>query len=106
GAVVAAEAMTRAAYRAAGPGIARLDPRVRPCTRTACVLYGGILDAIAQQDYAVLHRRAVVSRSRRAATAAAGAVQVLGARWRAGARRPVPAAAGGAAALGAEGAGR
>ncbi len=105
-AFVAAEAMTRAVYRAAEPGIALLDPRVRPCIRTAFVLYGGILDAIAQQDYTVLHRRAVVSRGRRAATAAAGAVQVLGARWRAGARRPVPAAAGGAAALGAEGAGR
>lgn len=79
-ALVAAEALTREVYRMARPGIAMLDPRVRPCIRTAFILYGGILDAIADQDYSVLHRRAVVSRGRRAAIAAAGAVQVLGAR--------------------------
>ncbi|MGY3206182.1 phytoene/squalene synthase family protein [Streptomyces sp. TE5632] len=81
-ALVAAEAMTRDVYRSAEPGIAMLDPRVRPCIRTAFALYGGILDAIADHDYSVLHHRAVVSRARRAATAAAGAVQVAGARWR------------------------
>ncbi|MFI9770813.1 phytoene/squalene synthase family protein [Streptomyces sp. NPDC052415] len=82
-ALVAAEAMIRAVYRTAEPGIAMLDPRVRPCIRTAFTLYGGILDAIASQDYAVLHRRAAVSRLRRAATATAGAVHVLRARRRA-----------------------
>ncbi|MER7575994.1 phytoene/squalene synthase family protein [Streptomyces sp. NPDC126514] len=82
-AFVAAEAMIRAVYRTAEPGIAMLDPRVRPCIRTAFTLYGGILDAIASQDYAVLHRRAAVSRLRRAATATAGAVHVLRARRRA-----------------------
>ncbi|MGW0936742.1 phytoene/squalene synthase family protein [Streptomyces sp. NPDC002666] len=82
-ALLAAEAMTRGVYRAAEPGIIMLDPRVRPCIRTAFTLYGGILDAIADQDYMVLHRRAVVSRRRRAATAAAGAAQIAGARWRA-----------------------
>ncbi|MGV9456836.1 phytoene/squalene synthase family protein [Streptomyces sp. NPDC003635] len=81
-ALVAAEALTRDVYRAAEPGIAMLDPRVRPCIRTAFILYGGILDAIAEQEYSVLQRRAVVSRRRRAAIAAAGAVQVLGARRR------------------------
>ncbi|MFD5495437.1 phytoene/squalene synthase family protein [Streptomyces sp. NPDC001812] len=87
-ALVAAEAMTRDVYRSAEPGIAMLDPRVRPCIRTAFTLYGGILDAIADHDYSVLHQRAAVSRARRAATAAAGAVRVAGARWRG--RAPCP----------------
>ncbi|MDX3771566.1 phytoene/squalene synthase family protein [Streptomyces sp. NBC_01707] len=82
-ALIAAEAMTRRVYQAAEPGIAMLDPRARPCIRTAFTLYGGILDAIAHQDYAVLHHRAVVSLGRRAATATAGVVRVAGARWRA-----------------------
>ncbi|MEU1366589.1 phytoene/squalene synthase family protein [Streptomyces sp. NPDC005803] len=82
-ALVAAEAMTREVYRAAEPGIAMLDPRTRPCIRTAFTLYGGILDAIAEQGHAVLHRRAVVSRKRRAATATAGLLQIAGASWRA-----------------------
>ncbi|MFF5978940.1 phytoene/squalene synthase family protein [Streptomyces olindensis] len=90
-AFVAAEAMTREVYRAAEPGIAMLDPRVRPCIGTAFTLYGGILDTIARHDYTVLHRRAVVPRRRRAATAAAGLLKVAGARWRA-----APAAAPGA----------
>ncbi|MEU6526791.1 phytoene/squalene synthase family protein [Streptomyces sp. NPDC046924] len=93
-ALVAAEAMTREVYRSAEPGIAMLDPRVRPCIRTAFTLYGGILDAIANHDYSVLHHRAAVSRARRAATAAAGAVQVVGARWRGRAPHP-PRTAGG-----------
>ncbi len=80
-ALVAAEAMTRDVYRQAEPGIAMLDPRVRPCIRTAFVLYGGILDAIARRRHDVLHGRAVVPRGRRAATAAAGLVRVAGARW-------------------------
>ncbi|MFY1679415.1 phytoene/squalene synthase family protein [Streptomyces sp. WMMC905] len=83
-ALVAAEAMTREVYRAAEPGIDLLDPVVRPCIRAAFTLYGGILDAVAAQDYAVLHRRAVVSRRRRAKTAAAGAVGVWRERRRAG----------------------
>ncbi|MFI1292809.1 phytoene/squalene synthase family protein [Streptomyces sp. NPDC020792] len=95
-ALVAAEAMTRDVYREAEPGIAMLDPRVRPCIRTAFTLYGGILDAIAEQGYTVLHRRAVVSRGRRAASAAAGVVQVAGARWRTRVRRRKPSAGGAA----------
>ncbi|WJV44112.1 phytoene/squalene synthase family protein [Streptomyces flavofungini] len=82
-ALIAAEALTRNVYKDAEPGIAMLDPRVRPCIRTAFTLYGGVLDAIADQDYAVLHRRAVVSRRRRTATAAAGALRVVAARCRA-----------------------
>lgn len=86
-ALVAAEALTRDMYRAAEPGIAMLDPRVRPCIRTARTLYGGILDAIAQHDYTVLHRRAVVPHWRKAATAAAGAFGAVRARRRAHAAR-------------------
>ncbi|MEU5512601.1 phytoene/squalene synthase family protein [Streptomyces fungicidicus] len=94
-AFVAAEAMTRGMYRAAEPGIAMLDPRVRPCIRTAFVLYGGILDAIAAEDYTVLHRRAVVSRRRRAATAAGGVLGVARARWAARGPRRTAATDGG-----------
>ncbi|MFF7177038.1 squalene/phytoene synthase family protein [Streptomyces sp. NPDC008121] len=76
------EALTRDVYREAAPGIAMLEPRVRPCIRTAYTLYGGILDAIAADDYAVLHRRSAVPRRRRTATAAAGLVRILAARLR------------------------
>ncbi|MFD6908229.1 phytoene/squalene synthase family protein [Streptomyces sp. NPDC060077] len=93
-ALVAAEALTRDVYRTAEPGIAMLDPRVRPCIRTAFTLYGGILDAIAERDYTVLHRRAVVSRRRRAALAASGALGVAAARWRARVPRGADAAGG------------
>ncbi|MFD5449640.1 phytoene/squalene synthase family protein [Streptomyces sp. NPDC127100] len=95
-ALVAAEDLTRREYRAAEAGIPMLDPRTRPCIRTAFTLYGGILDAIADQGYTVLHRRAVVSRRRRAAVAAAGVVQIAAARRRAartGRRAPRPDAA-------------
>ncbi|MBW1596060.1 phytoene/squalene synthase family protein [Streptomyces sp. JJ38] len=97
-ALVAAEALTRKVYRAAEPGIAMLDPLTRPCIRAAFALYGGILDAIADQGYSVLHRRAVVPRGRRAAVAAAGLVRVAAARRRR--RRPGhPAHRAGGAAL-------
>lgn len=90
-AFVAAEDLTREVYRTAEPGIAMLDPRVRPCIRAAFTLYGGILDEIARQDHTVLHRRAVVPRRRRAATAAAGVLRVAGARWRARLPHAAPA---------------
>ncbi|MFF8828628.1 phytoene/squalene synthase family protein [Streptomyces sp. NPDC015131] len=87
----AAEDLTRGVYRDAEPGIAMLDPRTRPCIRTAFTLYGGILDAIAADDYAVLHRRAVVPRRERARTAAGAALSILGARLRhRHPRRPAP----------------
>ncbi|MFB7084542.1 phytoene/squalene synthase family protein [Streptomyces sp. NPDC056296] len=88
----AAEDLTRAVYREAAPGLAMLDPVARPCIRTAYVLYRGILDAIADGGYAVLHRRAVVRRRRRAAVAADGLLRVLSARLRArgGAARGTP----------------
>lgn len=76
----AGEDMTRAVYRQAAPGLAMLDPVARPCIRTAYVLYGSILDAIAADGYSVLHRRAVVSRRRRAVVAADGLTRVAAAR--------------------------
>ncbi|MPY62020.1 phytoene/squalene synthase family protein [Streptomyces spongiae] len=76
----AGEEMTRAVYRQAAPGLAMLDPVARPCIRTAYVLYGSILDAIADDGYAVVHRRAVVPRRRRAAVAADGLTRLAAAR--------------------------
>ncbi|MER5890828.1 phytoene/squalene synthase family protein [Streptomyces sp. NPDC001941] len=69
-----AEHLTRRCYRDAVPGLAMLDPRSRPCVRTAFVLYRGILDAIAADGYQVVHRRAVVPRRRRALVALDGFV--------------------------------
>ncbi|SHN21897.1 phytoene/squalene synthase family protein [Actinacidiphila paucisporea] len=86
-ALKAAAGMTRGVYREAAPGLPMLDPVARPCIRTAFVLYGGILDAIAADGYAVLHRRAVVPRRRRAAVAADGLARLAVARFRASGRR-------------------
>ncbi|WP_051807331.1 phytoene/squalene synthase family protein [Streptomyces sp. NRRL F-2664] len=84
------EAHTRRVYREALPGLAMLDPVSRPCIRTAYVLYGSILDAVARDGYAVLHRRAVVPRRSRAAVAADGLVRLAAARLR-HRRRSAPA---------------
>ncbi|MEU1706861.1 phytoene/squalene synthase family protein [Streptomyces sp. NPDC005706] len=72
--------LTRAAYRRAAPGVPMLDPVARPCIRTAFVLYGGILDAVADDGWAVLNRRAAVPRRRRALVAADGLLRVAAAR--------------------------
>lgn len=87
-ALKAAVALTRGVYRRAAPGLGMLDPVSRPCIRAAFVLYGGILDAVADDGYAVLHRRAVVSRRRRAAVVVDGLVRVAAARTRAATRAP------------------
>ncbi|AWN31570.1 phytoene/squalene synthase family protein [Streptomyces sp. NEAU-S7GS2] len=79
-ALAAAAELTRGVYREAAPGLAMLDPVSRPCIRTAFVLYGAILDAVRDDGYAVLHRRAVVSRRRRAATALGGLTRLVAAR--------------------------
>jgi phytoene synthase len=95
-ALAAAADLTRAVYREAAPGLAQLDPVARPCIRTAFVLYGAILDAVAEDGYQVLHRRAVVSRRRRATVALDGLVRVALARavsrgpGRLSGRAPVP----------------
>ncbi|MFE9773249.1 phytoene/squalene synthase family protein [Streptomyces sp. NPDC005931] len=76
-------AMTRRVYGEAAPGLRMLDPRSRPCIRTAFVLYGGILDAVAREGYPVLHRRVAVPGGRRAVVAADGLARVVTARLRA-----------------------
>ncbi|MEU6775042.1 phytoene/squalene synthase family protein [Streptomyces sp. NPDC046759] len=73
-------ALTRAAYRRAAPGVPMLHPVARPCIRTAFVLYGDILDAVAADGWAVLHRRAAVPRRRRALVAADGLLRLTAAR--------------------------
>lgn len=96
------EALTRGVYRTAVPGIDLLEPVARPCIRTAAVLYGGILDTVARDGYAVLHRRSAVQRRRRAVVAVDGLARVAAARLRArtgpgdrppACARPLPAAA-------------
>jgi phytoene synthase len=79
----AAADLTRGVYREAAPGIGLLDPVSRPCVRTAYVLYGGILDAVEADGWAAVHRRAAVSRRRRAVVAVDGAARVAAARLRA-----------------------
>ncbi|MGR8007393.1 phytoene/squalene synthase family protein [Streptomyces hypolithicus] len=79
----AAAALNREVYRQAAPGLRMLAPVSRPCIRTAFVLYGSILDAVAGDGYAVLHHRAVVPRRRRAAVAVDGLARVTLARVRA-----------------------
>lgn len=80
GALRAAEDLTRGVYREAVPGLAMLDPVARPCIRTAFVLYSGILDAVAEDGYSVVHRRAVVPRRRRATVAVDGLCRLTAAR--------------------------
>ncbi|MEU8542576.1 phytoene/squalene synthase family protein [Streptomyces sp. NPDC048717] len=73
-------ALTRSAYRRAAPGVPLLQPVARPCVRTALVLYGGILDAVAADGWTVLHRRAAVPGGRRALVAADGLLRLAAAR--------------------------
>ncbi|SDI13272.1 phytoene synthase [Sinosporangium album] len=83
----AAADLTQGVYGDAAPGIAMLDPAARPCIRTAVILYRDILRAIEADGYAVVHRRAVVSRARRGAVACRGLAEVAAARVRARGRR-------------------
>ncbi|MFR0355034.1 phytoene/squalene synthase family protein [Streptomyces sediminimaris] len=76
------ERLTRELYREAAPGLAMLHPLSRPCIRTAFVLYGGILDAVAEDGYRSVQRRAAVPRRRRAAVALDGLARVAAARLR------------------------
>jgi phytoene synthase len=76
------EQLTRGIYREAEPGLAMLAPVSRPCIRTAFVLYGGILDAVAADGYRSVQRRAVVPRRRRTVVALDGLVRVGAARLR------------------------
>ncbi|MFE9332361.1 phytoene/squalene synthase family protein [Streptomyces sp. NPDC006925] len=74
--------LTRQVYREARPGLAMLDPRARPCIRTAFVLYSAILEAVVDSGFDVLHRRAVVPRRHRAALALDGLARSSAARLR------------------------
>lgn len=65
-------ALTRDVYRHAAAGIPMLHPVSRPCVRTAFILYHAILTRIEAADCAVMDRRAVVSRRRKAAVALGG----------------------------------
>ncbi|MFC7729700.1 phytoene/squalene synthase family protein [Actinomadura keratinilytica] len=78
----AAADLAEGVYRQAAPGLDMLDPVSRPCIRTAYVLYRDILRVIEADGYAVLHRRAVVPRGRRAAVALGGAARAAAARLR------------------------
>ncbi|WP_055598672.1 phytoene/squalene synthase family protein [Streptomyces aureus] len=76
----AAASLTRHVYRAAEPGIGLLHPVSAPCVRTAFVLYRDILQAIEDDGFSVVHRRAVVGRRRRLAVAGPGFVRAVAAR--------------------------
>ncbi|MGW0564607.1 phytoene/squalene synthase family protein [Streptomyces sp. NPDC003016] len=82
-ALKAAAHVTKGVYRKAAPGLPMLDPVSRPCIRTAFALYGGILDAVADDGYACVHRRAVVPPLRRAVVALDGLSRLAVARSRA-----------------------
>ncbi|MEJ8642144.1 phytoene/squalene synthase family protein [Streptomyces sp. MS1.HAVA.3] len=75
-----AAALTRRFYAAAEPGLDMLEPVARPCVRTAFVLYGEILDAVARDGYASVQRRSSVSPARRAAVAASGLAKIAAVR--------------------------
>ncbi|MFJ3841875.1 phytoene/squalene synthase family protein [Streptomyces sp. NPDC090054] len=87
-ALQAAAALTRTFYTKAAPGIDMLDPVSRPCVRTAFVLYGEILDAVARDGYTSVHHRSTVGPGRRAAVAAAGLAAITKARLTARPLRP------------------
>ncbi|WP_345024346.1 phytoene/squalene synthase family protein, partial [Actinomadura keratinilytica] len=76
----AAADLAEGVYRQAAPGLDMLDPVSRPCIRTAYVLYRDILRVIEADGYAVLHRRAVPRRERRAAVALGVAARAAAAR--------------------------
>ncbi|MEU9143930.1 phytoene/squalene synthase family protein [Streptomyces sp. NPDC048349] len=84
-----AAALTRGFYAAAQAGLDMLDPVSRPCVRTAFVLYGDILDAVARDGYASVHRRSTVPFTRRAAVAAAGLARIAAVRLRTPAARDI-----------------
>lgn len=86
-----AAALTRRFYAAARPGLDMLEPVSRPCVRTAFVLYGEILDAVARDGYASVHRRSAVPVRRRAAVAASGLAKIAVSRLRTPGRRAAPA---------------
>jgi phytoene synthase len=83
-------ALTRRFYRHAAKGIPMLQPVSRPCVRTAFILYHAILTRIEAADYAVMDRRAVVSRTRKAAVALGGLAHLATSRTRGAVTRTAP----------------
>ncbi|OEV12201.1 phytoene/squalene synthase family protein [Streptomyces nanshensis] len=77
-------AMTRGIYRHAARGVPMLHPASRPCVGTALVLYRAILDEIEAAGYAVMHRRAVVPRRRKARALVPALARTAALRVRAG----------------------
>ncbi|MGC5031464.1 phytoene/squalene synthase family protein [Micromonospora sp. DT229] len=69
----------QAHYAAAAPGVLLLEPGSQSCIRTAYLLYGGILDEVAAQDYDVFARRATVPQRRRMSVAARALLTPTGA---------------------------
>ncbi|GAA2431134.1 phytoene/squalene synthase family protein [Actinomadura vinacea] len=84
----AAADLAEGVYRKAAPGLEMLQPASRPCVRTAYILYHDILRMIEADGHAVLHRRAVVPRRRRAVVALGGAARVGAVRLRSRVLRP------------------
>ena len=81
-------ARTRELYRRAEPGIDLLDPTSRDSIRCAFDLYGGILGAVEEAGFRVLHQRVAVPLPRRLAVAGPALVRARSARreqrrWRA-----------------------
>jgi phytoene synthase len=87
-------ATVRGFYRHAAAGIPMLDPVSRPCVETAYVLYQDILDEIEAVDYAIVHRRTVVPRRRRATVALRGLARIGASRVRHRGRPDHPRASG------------
>jgi 15-cis-phytoene synthase len=71
---------TRAVFRFAEQGIAKVQPQSRPCLRTALELYSGILNEVEQADYQVLTQRVSVPGRRRVAVAVPALGQAVRAR--------------------------
>ena len=75
-------ATARGIYRHAADGIPMLHPLSRPCVETALVLYRAILDEIEAADWAIIHRRTVVPRSRTVKAALPALARIVALRTR------------------------
>lgn len=78
--LVAEIARTRDLYDRARPGIAMLHPTSRDAIACAFTLYGGILGAVEDADYRVLHQRVSVGAGRRLRVAGPALVRARAAR--------------------------
>ncbi|MFC4496887.1 phytoene/squalene synthase family protein [Streptomyces ovatisporus] len=83
-------ATTRRIYGHAAHGIPMLHPVSRPCVGTALVLYRAILDEIEKADCAIIHRRTVVPRRRRARAVVPALARIVALRARHALHEPLP----------------